>query len=280
MISCNMEGPQQAPTQMPTAAAVAAAAATAKIQAMDAFNPNPISSLLSSLSVPTPTPQPPPIGLVGATPPPVGIIGGSVPPVGIVGGPVSVTSGLSQSTHLPMTTLPTITQPMVTHPITSAQMTGIPSPSLIGTPSSLPLTPTSIQASQVAVATSNGLSVHLGGDLNVRVVGEGHQEELAKKLMEDNEPQTLHQQENMSIKGQSARHLVMQKLMRKEESRVVILRNMVGVDDVDEMLQEEITEECGRYGTVNHVIIYQEKQSELDDAEIIVKIFVEFGASH
>lgn len=55
---------------------------------------------------------------------------------------------------------------------------------------------------------------------------------------------------------------------------------MVGVDDVDEMLQEEITEECGRYGTVNHVIIYQEKQSELDDAEIIVKIFVEFGASH
>lgn len=47
-----------------------------------------------------------------------------------------------------------------------------------------------------------------------------HQEELAKKLMEDNEPQTLHQQENMSIKGQSARHLVMQKLMRKAEVSV------------------------------------------------------------
>ena len=29
-------------------------------------------------------------------------------------------------------------------------------------------------------------------------------------MMDDNELQTLHQQENMSIKGQSARYLVMQ----------------------------------------------------------------------
>lgn len=43
------------------------------------------------------------------------------------------------------------------------------------------------------------------------------QEELQKKLLEETEPQTLQQQENMSIKGQSARHLVMQKLMRKTE---------------------------------------------------------------
>ena len=34
------------------------------------------------------------------------------------------------------------------------------------------------------------------------------QEELQKKLMEGQEPSTLQQQENMSIKGQSARHLV------------------------------------------------------------------------
>ena len=104
-----------------------------------------------------------------------------------------------------------------------------------------------------------------------------HQEELQKKLLEDNEPQTLRQQENMSIKGQSARHLVMQKLMRKSESTVVILRNMVSIEDVDEVLQEEITEECSRYGAVEHVIIYQEKQSEDDDAEVVVKIFVEFS---
>lgn len=35
--------------------------------------------------------------------------------------------------------------------------------------------------------------------------------------MEEAEPQTLQQQENISIKGQSARQLVMQKLMRKAE---------------------------------------------------------------
>ena len=33
-----------------------------------------------------------------------------------------------------------------------------------------------------------------------------------------------------------------------------------------------------RYGHVERVIIYQEKQSEEDDAEVIVKIFVEFTA--
>jgi hypothetical protein len=33
-----------------------------------------------------------------------------------------------------------------------------------------------------------------------------------------------------------------------------------------------------RYGNVERVIIYQEKQSEEEDAEVIVKIFVEFTA--
>lgn len=31
-----------------------------------------------------------------------------------------------------------------------------------------------------------------------------------------------------------------------------------------------------RFGNVERVIIYQEKQSEEEDAEVIVKIFVEF----
>merc|ERR1712071_696336 len=103
------------------------------------------------------------------------------------------------------------------------------------------------------------------------------QEELKQKLLDEVEPQTLQQQENISIKGQSARHLVMQKLMRKADSRVIILRNMVGPEDVDETLQEEITDECSKFGLVERVVIYQEKQSE-EDAEVIVKIFVEFKA--
>ena len=57
----------------------------------------------------------------------------------------------------------------------------------------------------------------------------------------------------------------------------MVLRNMVGADDLDEELESEVTDECGRYGHVEHVIIYQEKQSEADDADVVVKIFVEFS---
>lgn len=107
------------------------------------------------------------------------------------------------------------------------------------------------------------------------------QEELQKKLLEDVEPQTLQQQESMSIKGQNARHLVMQRLMRRPlDSRVVILRNMVGPDDVDDLLKEEIQDECTKFGVVERVIIYNEKQTDNEDddtADVIVKIFVEFS---
>jgi len=107
--------------------------------------------------------------------------------------------------------------------------------------------------------------------------------ELQKKLMEGNEAITLSQQEDMQIKGQSARHLVMQKLIGarniQSEGRVICLKNMVGPEDVDEDLQEEINEECSKYGEVDNVIIYQERQSEEDDADILVKIFVEFSQS-
>jgi len=104
------------------------------------------------------------------------------------------------------------------------------------------------------------------------------QEELQRKLMEGQEPTTISQQENMSIKGQSARHLVMQKLMRTQaQSGVILLRNMVGPEDCDEDLEDEISEECSKFGKVGRVIIYQERQSEEEDAEILVKIFVEFN---
>ncbi|XP_077410317.1 poly(U)-binding-splicing factor PUF60-like isoform X2 [Vanacampus margaritifer] len=87
----------------------------------------------------------------------------------------------------------------------------------------------------------------------------------------------LSDQEHMSISGSSARHMVMQKLLRKSESTVMVLRNMVGPEDIDDALEGEVTEECGKFGSVNRVIIYQEKQGEEEDADIIVKIFVEFS---
>ncbi|XP_077999019.1 poly(U)-binding-splicing factor PUF60-like isoform X2 [Glandiceps talaboti] len=104
-----------------------------------------------------------------------------------------------------------------------------------------------------------------------------------KKMKEEEEkkeielPQTLSEQENVSISGSSARHMVMQKLLRKTESRVMVLRNMVTVDDLDDELEGEVTEECGRYGAVSRVVIYQEKQGEEEDADVIVKLFVEFS---
>ncbi|NXD45908.1 PUF60 factor, partial [Copsychus sechellarum] len=62
-------------------------------------------------------------------------------------------------------------------------------------------------------------------------------------------------------------------------STVMVLRNMVDPKDIDDDLEGEVTEECGKFGAVNRVIIYQEKQGEEEDADIIVKIFVEFSVA-
>lgn len=61
------------------------------------------------------------------------------------------------------------------------------------------------------------------------------------------------------------------------QSTVMVLRNMVGPDDIDDDLEGEVTEECGKFGQVKRVVIYQERQGEEDDADVIVKIFVEFS---
>ncbi|XP_073488479.1 poly(U)-binding-splicing factor PUF60 isoform X4 [Aquarana catesbeiana] len=103
------------------------------------------------------------------------------------------------------------------------------------------------------------------------------EKEEEEPALESERPEMLSEQEHMSISGSSARHMVMQKLMRKQESTVMVLRNMVDPRDIDDDLEGEVTEECGKFGAVNRVIIYQEKQGEEEDAEIIVKIFVEFS---
>ena len=61
------------------------------------------------------------------------------------------------------------------------------------------------------------------------------------------------------------------------QSGVIVLRNMVSVEEIDEDLEEEVTDECSRFGEVRRVIIYQERQGEEEDADVIVKIFVEFS---
>lgn len=61
------------------------------------------------------------------------------------------------------------------------------------------------------------------------------------------------------------------------QSTVMVLRNMVGPDNIDDDLEAEVTEECGKFGQVKRVIIYQERQGDEDDADVIVKIFVKFS---
>nr|Q6IQE0.2 RecName: Full=Poly(U)-binding-splicing factor PUF60-B [Danio rerio] len=78
--------------------------------------------------------------------------------------------------------------------------------------------------------------------------------------------------ERLSVSASAGRQAAIQ-----SKSTVMVLRNMVGPEDIDDDLEGEVMEECGKYGAVNRVIIYQERQGEEDDAEIIVKIFVEFS---
>ena len=54
---------------------------------------------------------------------------------------------------------------------------------------------------------------------------------------------------------------------------------MVGPEDLDEELESEVTDECSKFGEVDKVVIYQERQSEDDDAEVHVKIFVQFATN-
>lgn len=269
--------------QLPTQAALAAAAATARIQAMDA--------------------------VAGA------LTGGAAALPGLAGLSALLNPTLATAAAT-LTTALGLTSPALAAAAAAASNLAIPPPGLaipqLGS-TALPIRPAVAAAAAAAAAAAsvvspgrlaNSISMPppavvapvLGGSMQIGTSQPGQvavisqdnarkqqedaklQDELKQKMVEDVEPQTLQQQENISIKGQSARHLVMQKLMRKADSRVVILRNMVGPEDVDETLQEEITDECSKFGQVERVIIYQEKQSEEDDAEIIVKIFVEFSS--
>lgn len=53
---------------------------------------------------------------------------------------------------------------------------------------------------------------------------------------------------------------------------------MVSAEEVDEALHHEIQEECSKWGRVERLVIYNERQNEDDDpAHADVKIFVQFA---
>ncbi|KAG8182887.1 hypothetical protein JTE90_004253 [Oedothorax gibbosus] len=60
----------------------------------------------------------------------------------------------------------------------------------------------------------------------------------------------------------------------KSPSKVVLLRNMVGPGEVDEDLEPETKEECGKYGEVVKCVIYENPTSSTEEES--VRIFIEF----
>lgn len=69
-----------------------------------------------------------------------------------------------------------------------------------------------------------------------------NQKQLLGMTNVDDPTASLEQQVELTLRGKDQRLMLMQKLMqRKQESKVLILRNMVGPEDVDEFLESEIT---------------------------------------
>lgn len=266
--------PSAPPTgQLPTQAALAAAAATARIQAMDAV----AGALSGSGALP---------GLAGLSAllnPTLATAAATLSTaLGLTSPALAAAAAAASNLTIPP---PGLAIPQLGAPPLTIRQSSVVSPARLSSQTAVGIPPPTVVTPVLASGFGGTAPIQTLFQTNpqdaLRKVQEDakaklQQDELKQKILDEVEPQTLQQQENISIKGQSARQLVMQKLMRKSDLRVIILRNMVGPEDVDEMLQEEITDECSKYGNVERVIIYQEKQSEEDNAEIIVKIFVEF----
>ncbi|XP_013168450.1 PREDICTED: poly(U)-binding-splicing factor half pint [Papilio xuthus] len=239
-----LAGPPHA-APMPTAAAVAAAAATAKIQAMDAVASNAVALGLTKLNA---------LGVPPAAALPT--LAAALPVTLPVTLPAALPAALPGTLPVALPGLPGL--PAVVPPLAA-----IPPPAVIPPPGVV--IPAATAAGGGAGAASGAAS-------------EGGQQAALQRKLLDTSPDTLQQQESLSISGQSARHLVMQRLMRRRASRTVLLRNMVSADEVDEALHHEIQEECSKWGRVERLVIYNERQSDDDDpAHAHVKIFVQFA---
>ncbi|CAH2034519.1 unnamed protein product [Thlaspi arvense] len=61
-----------------------------------------------------------------------------------------------------------------------------------------------------------------------------------------------------------------------EPTKVLLLRNMVGPGEVDDELEDEVGSECGKYGTVTRVLIFEITEPNFPTHEA-VRIFVQFS---
>uniref|UniRef100_A0A0N4ZT10 Poly(U)-binding-splicing factor PUF60 n=1 Tax=Parastrongyloides trichosuri TaxID=131310 RepID=A0A0N4ZT10_PARTI len=90
------------------------------------------------------------------------------------------------------------------------------------------------------------------------------------QIKSNNEEVSLANQERCEIKGNEARYLLMNKLMRKIKSAVVALRNMITLPEIDDFLEDEIKQECSKYGEIKDICLFNEPET------INVRVFILF----
>ncbi|CAF4480475.1 unnamed protein product [Rotaria socialis] len=290
-----------AATSMPTATALAVATITAQLQAKN-VETNPQPTIAASQMINNPIAQ-------------VGFLGGPIPPTTVAAtisaasfsDATAVTSMISTILNPTAAITTSISQPVtlgapgIRSNLSTSSLTNLTTSSSVQTvqvsspqvstppPSAATLIPqpTLLEEPPVPVGLKIDLepkpqypSISLVLPTNKSETTDNQKTILSLNNAED-PTATLSQQEELSVKGREQRHLLMQKLnQRRLDSRVCVLRNMVGPEDVDDDLQQEITDECSKYGEVIKVVIYTEQQGYDDDnAEQIVKIFVEFQTS-
>jgi splicing factor 45 len=68
---------------------------------------------------------------------------------------------------------------------------------------------------------------------------------------------------------------IKRKIMNTAPTSILLLKNLVSIEDVDDTLEDEIKNECSKYGKIHQVVIYQVKIDNFPDQER-VRLFVEF----
>ncbi|XP_057307657.1 poly(U)-binding-splicing factor PUF60-like isoform X2 [Hydractinia symbiolongicarpus] len=229
---------------------------------------------------------PPTSAMAQGPPPAASMLAASAISASIQGQEAVSTHGASALTKNPLNPMLSVSQvatpPTNNQLMTSAASTSVASPvtaSVHGINGSTG-SPVVSSNGQTSSAMSTMLSSQSSGNQPVPEEKLNARQQRKKQELLDHKhagEQNLEREEKLEISGKDARYMMMQKLSRGAASGVLVLRNMVGAEEVDEDLEEEVTEECSRFGEVKKVVIYQEKQGEEESAEVIVKIFVEFA---
>lgn len=103
-------------------------------------------------------------------------------------------------------------------------------------------TPSTTSASSFSSITNSFSSATTSSDIGAAINLTENQKKLLGLTGSDDTTITLEQQVDLTLKGKEQRLILMKKLMsRQPESRVVVLKNMVGPEDVDDDLETEIT---------------------------------------